>query len=148
MTGRKDSNSDMEIQLRDWGQRVPSCADVSGLTFEALSQIKEKRNARFQRVATASVLVGAVMLVAWIGTWGNDAASLRLEPKNSMVVDLPPNEQNELDERELATSMIDTQSVIYTKAQNADRELQEDWVEAKRNVARDQILQQWLAENL
>lgn len=147
MNGPNERDNDLESRLKDWGKRAPLSASVSGLTFEALSQIKEKRNARFQRATTASVLVGAVMLVAWVGTWVNDAAPLKLE-KNSVAVDVSPNEQNELDKQGLAESKIDTQTVIYTKTQTADRELQQGWVNAKRNAARDQVLQQWLAENL
>lgn len=147
MNGPNERDNDLESRLKDWGKRAPLSASVSGLTFEALSQIKEKRNARFQRATTASVLMGAVMLVAWVGTWVNDASPLKLE-KNSVAVDVTPNEQNELDKQGLAESKIDTQTVIYAKAQTADRELQQGWVDAKRNAARDQVLQQWLAENL
>lgn len=147
MNRPNERDNDLESQLKDWGSRVPPSVGVSGLTFEALSQIKEKRNARFQRATTASVLVGAVMLVAWVGTWVDDAVPARLE-KNSVAVDVTPNERNELERQGLAESKFDTQTVIYTKTQSADRELQQGWVNAKRNVARDQVLQQWLAENL
>lgn len=147
MNGPNERDNDLESRLKDWGNRVSPSAGVSELTFEALSQIKEKRNARFQIATTASVLVGAVMLVAWVGTWVNDAVPVRLE-KNSVAVDVTPDEQNELDKQGLAESKIDTQTVIYTKTQTADRELQQGWVNAKRNAARDQVLQQWLAENL
>lgn len=147
MSGPNERDNDLESRLKDWGKREPPSAGVTGLTFDALSQSREKRNARFQIATTASVLVGAVMLVAWVGTWVNDAAPLKLE-KNSVAVDVSPNEQNELDKQGLAESKIDTQTVIYTKTQTADRELQQGWVNAKRNAARDQVLQQWLAENL
>lgn len=143
-----DQDSNLESQLRDWGNRIPDASGGPLLAFEELANLREQRNKRFQRTTALGVMTATVMLVSWIATLVLDNAPLVTEQKNSIAVkeDLPelsqPNVPSSLDAKP------PKQPVIYTKVEAADGDLRKRWVEAKRNNARDRVLEQWLAENM
>lgn len=151
MSFSKEQLNELEEQLRDWGSHKPSQCGSSRLGFEELAKLKAERNRQFQKVAMLGTVVGSAIFISFIATLAFKETSSDPEPKiaTSINTDMDEKQQSDLPSVPDTQQSIEAiQNVIYTNLENPDRELQQRWVEAKRNAARDQILKKWLAENL
>lgn len=141
-------NSNLEDRLRDWGDRIPNANDSRRLSFEDLARFKVHRNSRFQRTMIAGVITSVVVLISWIASTDPDGIPLVKDSKNSMVADTKQADPLQVNVTPSPVRESSQQTLIYTTVGNTDSRLQERWLEAKRDGARERVLQQWLAENL
>lgn len=143
-----EQDSNLESQLRDWGNRVPEVNAPLRLAFEELVELRDQRNKRFQRVTSLGAMAATVLLVSWMATLVIEETSMKPERKDAIAIVEEPKEISQ----PTIPSPIDTNlpilPVIYTHVDTADRDLEKRWLEAQRNNARDRVLEQWLAENM
>jgi len=148
MTSSNGQKNELEDQLRDWGECIPNADDGRRLSFEDLERVAVNRNSSLQRTMIAGVMMSVVVLVSWIATTDPEGIPLLKDSKNSLVADTKKEETLQIDVAPTPVIENPVQTLIYTKLETTDSQLQERWVEAKRDVARERVLQQWLAENL
>jgi hypothetical protein len=148
MTSSNGQKNELEDRLRDWGECIPNADDGRRLSFEDLERVAVNRNRSFQRTMIAGVMMSVVVLVSWIATTDPEGIPLLKDSKNSLVADTKKEETLQIDVAPTPVIENPVQTLIYTKLETTDSQLQERWVEAKRDVARERVLQQWLAENL
>ena len=148
MTSSNGQKNELEDRLRDWGECIPNADDGRRLSFEDLERVAVNRNRSFQRTMIAGVMMSVVVLVSWIATTDPEGIPLLKDSKNSLVADTKKEETLQIDVAPTPVIENPVQTLIYTKLETTDSQLQERWVEAKRDAARERVLQQWLAENL
>ena len=141
-------NSNLEDQLREWGDHIPNANDSRRLSFDDLARVKVNRNSSFQRTMIAGVMTSVVVLVSWIATTDPDGISLMKGTENSMVADTKRDESLQVNVTPSPVQENLEQTLIYTTVGTTDSRLQQRWVGAKRDAARERVLQQWLTENL
>jgi hypothetical protein len=138
---------DIEQQLRDWGNAIPSSVSDSPLMVEDLGRLKERRSQRFQKLLTMGV-VGIVALLLSGLPW-LEPTELRLvrERTGEMASRPTVKTPTPVAEMKAEETVPEPAVVLYTTISDVDASLRQRWIETKRMAARDRVLQQWLAEN-
>lgn len=93
-------------------------------------------------------MVGSAILVSWIATLVVDKSPLITAEQNTVATNNPAIERPDFFLPPSTEAQVPSNTVLATKNEYIDRELQVGWMEAKRADARERVLQQWLAENL